>query len=228
MQSMCSGLQLEDTFISFPYINPNNSDIDRLLVDIEEKKSNTTVSLKHPQYYNYIKQHKTNILYNDNTVIRMSNQNDNYGSSLTTILDNHGYSKDKDFTQTLQGEIFIAVNNYNIKEPVAIKKMYNQNIIISEEKMKLVRKALMQRNLQRRNSLVSDSIVNYIDLFQWRSDFYLVAELNFSVTLKEFILQSHEYIRQKRLKIKKYRRTIKYLLWRLILIIHYLRTDTNM
>eukprot|EP01084_Bolivina_argentea_P205144 350515_1 len=149
---------------------------------------------------------------------------------LPTILENHGYIKDKDFTQTLKGEIFIAVNinNINIEQPVAIKQMCNQNIIISEKKMDLVRETLILRNLKTRNSLVRDSIVNYIDLFQCKSNFYVVMELNFSVTLKEFVLQSLEYIKKGQLQLKHYRETIKYLLWRIITAVHWLHTDTKM
>ncbi len=45
-------------------------------------------------------------------------------------------TKDKDFSQTLKGEIFIGINHnkfedqYLMDEPVAIKKMYNQCFII--------------------------------------------------------------------------------------------------
>eukprot|EP01084_Bolivina_argentea_P317647 550773_1 len=74
MQAKSLGLQLKDTFISFPYINSNKKSqnaIDQLSVDIKKPTSNITISLKdayqeyYPQYDEYLKQQKTDTIYNE-------------------------------------------------------------------------------------------------------------------------------------------------------------------
>ncbi len=44
--------------------------------------------------------------------------------------------------------------------------------------MDLIRESLILRYLKIRNSFVRDSIVNYIDAFQTKQDFYIVMELD--------------------------------------------------
>ncbi len=75
--------------------------------------------------------------------------------------------------------IFIGINHnkyedqygnleISMDELVAIKKRF----IISD----LIRESLRLRNLKITNSIVRDSIVNYVDLFQSKSDFYIGME----------------------------------------------------
>ena len=69
-------------------------------------------------------------------------------------------------------------------------------------------------------------IVNYIDFFQSKSDYYLVTEhVDGNCTLRDFIEAARNHIDDGRLEINDYIKVIRYLFWQLFATIHWLHQD---
>ena len=74
--------------------------------------------------------------------------------------------------------------------------------------------ALILHHLTIDNKPTANYIAKYIDFFEDDNNYYLVTEF-IGGNLSDFCNEAHEYIRNGKLKIKDWKKIIKYLFWQL-------------
>jgi len=152
------------------------------------------------------------------------------------LLAKHGYVKQENICKTLQGQLFMAVRSDN-GQRVAIKQTPKEShskkeaeldgfrFVVDED---IVKEALILRHLSCNNTSIGGVIVKFIEFFESDTDYYLVTEyIENSMTLKEFVTKSHQYIKNGKLDSKQYKKIIKHLLWQLTASVHWLHNDMN-
>ena len=166
------------------------------------------------------------------------------------ILSQRGYTKLRTICETSQGEIMecIKVDKRDIDceyetesdiKHVAIKKAdkilwkqkvskedeYGMSFCIEDDIMK---QALILHHLTVDNSSSGNYIVKYIEFFESAKNFYLVMEyIEDDMNLKQFVKKAHQYINDGKLSLKEYQHFVKYLLWQLSAVIHWLHHDMH-
>merc|ERR1712176_675241 len=79
---------------------------------------------------------------------------------------------------------------------------------------------------ENRNGLIMTSFTKYENFFDDENHYYLSMEHGGS-DLFDFIIEAHELIAAKKLKIKEWRKFTKYLFWQIIVVIKWLHNDMN-
>eukprot|EP01084_Bolivina_argentea_P206823 353005_1 len=143
------------------------------------------------------------------------------GTTESKCLSNNGYIRLKKLTHTLQCELFEA-KSLDGKPNVVIKKMdkmYKQQNIIKE--------AVILHHLTVDNKPIGKYIAKCIKLFESDNAVYLVMEKAGNVNLADFTKKAHELIAANKLKLKDWKKTVKYIFWQLSVIINWLHKDVN-
>eukprot|EP01084_Bolivina_argentea_P250428 419555_1 len=139
-----------------------------------------------------------------------------YISNETQLLLQYGYRTDKYLSHTMQGELYVAMDQNNNDEPVIIKKI----ALVNLDKFEFIKSRLLHSTKYNKSSTEIITIAKCIDIFQSGTYCYVVFEYDFSASLKEFVIKSRQYIREGKLQLKQYKKTIKFLMWRLIKTIY--------
>jgi len=158
---------------------------------------------------------------------------DNSSQSECTLLGKFGYSKHKVITKTLQGNIFIAKSKKKGRD-IVIKKtsklLHSEHVTVQNGKKfgiyeNILKECIILKHLtENRNGLIMTSFTKYENFFDDSSHYYLAMEHGGS-DLFDFIIEAHELIAEKKLKIKEWRKFSKYLFWQMIVVIKWLHND---
>ena len=74
----------------------------------------------------------------------------------------------------------------------------------------------------------TEYIAKYIDFFESATDYYLVHEyIEGESNLLQFVQTAHSYIAAGRLDVKVYQKTIKYIMWQLCAVVHWLHNNMH-
>jgi len=167
----------------------------------------------------------------------------------TELLGRFGYLKHKTITKTLQGNIFVAKvdassssqtkdgKKKNKKEKqVVIKKtskqLHSEHVTVQNGKKfgiyeNILKECIILKHLtENRNGLIMTSFTKYDNFFDDDNYYYLSMEHGGS-DLFDFIIEAHELIANKKLKIKEWRKFTKYLFWQMIVVLKWLHNDMN-
>lgn len=162
------------------------------------------------------------------------------------LLGRFGYTKVKTITKTLQGNIFVAkVENVSSQgkdgkkrkeKQVVIKKtskqLHSEHVTVQNGKKfgiyeNILKECIILKHLtENRNGLIMTSFTKYDNFFDDDNYYYLSMEHGGS-DLFDFIIEAHELISQKKLKIKEWRKFTKYLFWQMIVVLKWLHNDMN-
>ena len=153
----------------------------------------------------------------------------------------NGYKRLHKLCDTLQGKLYKAEvtkitdgNNgsQGIGSHVCIKKCDKQicddQIAKKDDGMtfcveeNILKEAIILRHLTVDNRATGNYIVKFIDFFESESHYYLVTEYVEGMNLKEFVQSAHGYIREGKLELKEYQKTVKYIMWQLIATLRFL------
>eukprot|EP01083_Nonionella_stella_P000708 2010_1 len=108
-------------------------------------------------------------------------------------------------------------------EHVAIKKvdkrMLNETDVLKE--------ATILHYLSVLNKPPADNICEFVDCIETNTDFYLIQEYGGIQTLEEFIGTAHKYIEEKKMKLKHWRITVKFVFWQIAVMIYWMHNDMN-
>eukprot|EP01083_Nonionella_stella_P119060 355704_1 len=143
-------------------------------------------------------------------------KSNDYESNDSELLFHYGYKLDKYLSMTMQGELYVGLDQNNDNEPVVIKKIASVDI----DKFQFIKSELLNSTQYNKSRAETITLAKCIDLFQSETHCYLVFEYDFCVNLKEFVIKAHQYIAEEKLSLSQYRKTIKFLMWRLIKTIH--------
>ena len=154
-----------------------------------------------------------------------------------------GYKRIHRVCKTLQGELlkakvtkmeFHSVCNKShyelapIGSFVAIKKINKQ---LAEKKVaiidgtsfcvqeSIIKEAMILKHLTVDNTPPGNYVLNFIDFFESDTHYYLVTEYVDGINLKDFVFLCHEYIKNGKLTLKHYQKTVKYIMWQLAVTI---------
>jgi len=169
------------------------------------------------------------------------NSNEQSMENYIQTLSNYGYSKLKTICdQSLQGKVYEGEkrtgNDYgSIKiERVAIKQvsklLHNAHISLEDGmsfvvEENVIKESLILNYLTVLNKPPADYIVNFIEFFEDNDNFYLVTSYGGNQNLLQFVNKAHTYLKEGRLSIKEWQKTVKYLFWQIIVILNYLHND---
>ena len=157
------------------------------------------------------------------------------------LLGRFGYNKTKVITKTLQGNIFVArvkskKNDGGKERDVVIKKtskqLHSEHVTVQNGKKfgiyeNILKECIILKHLtENRNGLIMTSFTKYDNFFDDENNYYLSMEHGGS-DLFDFIIEAHELINAKKLKIKEWRKFTKYLFWQMIVVIKWLHNDMN-
>eukprot|EP01084_Bolivina_argentea_P303180 523374_1 len=156
----------------------------------------------------------------------------------------HGYDIIDRLGNSLQGELFKAEvitnnKNVNIGSHVMIKKtekiLFTEQIAVQDGvtfcvSENIVKEAIILKHLtiNCKSNMSRDYIAQFVDFFETDSHFYLVTEyIPNSMNLKQFISKYHQLINGRKEHKKAYLRWIKFIMWQLTTIIHWLHSVYN-
>eukprot|EP01084_Bolivina_argentea_P255989 430812_1 len=158
-----------------------------------------------------------------------------------------GYKRICKISDTLQGEMYKAevTNLYKgniakVGDFVAIKKtdrsLHSQKIAIQDDmhfcvSEDITNEAAILEMLTADTDISypgSQHIIQYVDFFESDSYFYLVIEYINGITLEQFIIHSHKMIKNDKLSSIEYSKTIKYIMWQLVVTLHSLHNTFNL
>eukprot|EP01084_Bolivina_argentea_P312939 541832_1 len=148
-------------------------------------------------------------------------------------LAEHGYTKVHKLSNTLQGDLwkaedintgkYVAIKRTEkslLKQGIAIDPEDNMSICVSEN---IIKEAIILKHLTVDNHCIGNHIVEYIEMFESDTDYYLVMEyIQSEMNLKQFIAKANEYKNDNKLKLKHYQKIMKYLYWQLIVTINWM------
>eukprot|EP01084_Bolivina_argentea_P132447 233734_1 len=163
----------------------------------------------------------------------------NYEDKLDLIekkcLEKNGFIRTKKLRNTLQGELLEAKSITNGKTVVikkTDKKLHSKrisvqngmNIIVEEN---IIKEAMILHHLTVVNKALNNHIVQFIKFFESKTSLYLVMENAGNTNLAEFNEKAHEYIAQKKLKLKHWKKIVKFIFWQLAVTIHWIHHDIH-
>eukprot|EP00485_Elphidium_margaritaceum_P001660 CAMPEP_0202691836 /NCGR_PEP_ID=MMETSP1385-20130828/6427_1 /ASSEMBLY_ACC=CAM_ASM_000861 /TAXON_ID=933848 /ORGANISM="Elphidium margaritaceum" /LENGTH=444 /DNA_ID=CAMNT_0049347291 /DNA_START=69 /DNA_END=1403 /DNA_ORIENTATION=+ len=152
-------------------------------------------------------------------------------------LNEHGYEKGSDMCSQMQGQIFDCYREENgVRKRFAVKKVWKKlcesgiacedgmNFIVESD---IVKEAFILNLLTVKNELPADYIVRFVDLFEDDNATYLVTECGGDQTLKQFVDAAHEYRKNGTLGANEWRKTVKYVMWQLSVIVIWMHRDMH-
>mmetsp|Transcript_42320 Transcript_42320/g.68034 ORF Transcript_42320/g.68034 Transcript_42320/m.68034 type:complete len:521 (-) Transcript_42320:79-1641(-) len=149
-------------------------------------------------------------------------------------LKQNGFVRGKKIADTVQGEIFEATPLDEDDNTVVIKKtdkaLHIQRISIQQGMSIVVEKdcvkeAILLHHLTVDNKATSDYVVKFVQFFESDTAYYLVMEKAGEMNLDEFSKRAHHYMLQKRLKLKDWKKFVKYIFWQIAVIVYWLHED---
>jgi len=164
-----------------------------------------------------------------------------HGFEEELLFEHHGYIKeDASICNLLQGQLLKCKSTKKNEEKfVAIKRvskeLHDKKIIADHSneyafafctEQNIVKEAQILQYLTDNKS--TEYIAKYIDFFESDSDYYLVMEfIEGNVSLAHFVSLAHTYIAEGRLDGKLYQKTIKYIMWQLCAVVHWLHNNMH-
>lgn len=155
------------------------------------------------------------------------------------LFTKHGYTKIEKICDTLQGELIKAKvdkdknlnqNNIHKHEYVAIKKICK---VLTHEKLaydpndkddnitfcveeNIIKEAQILKYLTVDNQSTFNYIIQFIELFESDTHYYMVTEYIQGMNLKQFTNKAHQYIQSGQLSLNKWQKTVKFIMWQLL------------
>eukprot|EP01084_Bolivina_argentea_P023729 44322_1 len=152
----------------------------------------------------------------------------------TETLSAHGYKKHELICKTLQGKLFAAKSLNNNNEIVVIKtaniKLHQQGVAIDAKgrkfnvKENIVKEARIMEKFMDNNP--PNTCIKFHKFFSDTNQFYLVMEKG-GQGLFEFVVKCHKLIHEKRLSLKKWRKNVKYMFYKMAKFIHWLHNQMH-
>lgn len=158
-----------------------------------------------------------------------------------SLLQEMGYIKIKKITDTLQGCVFIALNQNNMElnndksnNTVVIKRtskyLHSQGITIQDDKVYKVNENVLKEYDVLKHFTNSPNcpsqITKVIDFFESDNNYYLVME-NGGDDFFEFIVKAHQLINERKLNVKEWRKFVKYMFYQMVVVVKWLHTEMN-
>merc|ERR1719273_2749430 len=162
------------------------------------------------------------------------------------LLGRFGYTKKKVITKTLQGNIFVAdvtkdgkvgkvgKDGKRKERQVVIKKtskkLHSEHVTVQNGRRfgiyeNILKECIILKHLtENRNGLIMTSFTKYENFFDDDLHYFLSMEHGGS-DLFDFIIEAHELIEAKKLRIKEWRKFSKYLFWQMIVVTQWLHND---
>eukprot|EP01084_Bolivina_argentea_P032035 59266_1 len=103
----------------------------------------------------------------------------------------------------------------------------NNKVTNNSNDENIMKEAIILNYLSVLNKPPSDNICEFIDFIETDTDCYLIQEYGGSQTLAHFVKIAHQYISQKKLKLKHWRITVKFVFWQLSVMTHWMHNDMN-
>eukprot|EP01084_Bolivina_argentea_P193280 331630_1 len=130
-------------------------------------------------------------------------------------------------TDTLQGSVFMT-DNVVIKR--TSKYLHNLGITIQKSKQYKVSENIIKEYviLSHINSSVNcpSQITKVIDFIETEYNYYLVME-NAGKDFFDFVSMAHKLINDHTLKIKEWRKFVKYMFYQMVIVVHFLHNQMN-
>jgi len=148
-------------------------------------------------------------------------------------LSENGYVFWKKLCDSLQGELFEA-RPLDGSPAVVIKKIDKRlhrkriseqngmNIVVEEN---IIKETILLHHLTVENRPTSDYLVKFLKFFESESYFYLVMENAGTMNLAAFNERAHRLIADGKLKIREWRKILKFLMWQLSVTVYWLHRD---
>ena len=145
------------------------------------------------------------------------------------VLEDNGYEKTVKIRDTLQGELMEGLDAEN--NPITIKKC---DKVLVEKHLSFPDDDDMEyyvdddvlkeaQILKRLTSFNHPFHINYVDLLESDTDFYLITESTVNgMSLLAFTEKAHEYILDNKLSKKHYHKSLKYIFWQLSIVLNWL------
>eukprot|EP00485_Elphidium_margaritaceum_P015193 CAMPEP_0202732268 /NCGR_PEP_ID=MMETSP1385-20130828/187561_1 /ASSEMBLY_ACC=CAM_ASM_000861 /TAXON_ID=933848 /ORGANISM="Elphidium margaritaceum" /LENGTH=853 /DNA_ID=CAMNT_0049398575 /DNA_START=59 /DNA_END=2618 /DNA_ORIENTATION=+ len=152
------------------------------------------------------------------------------------LLHEQGYILLDKVGEALQGEILGAKDMANDDCPVMVKKtdkkLYTKRISVQQEMNVVVeedicKEAVILHHLTTDHKPVCNAIVKFIQFFESDSAFYLVTERAGDQSLQTLAETAHEHIANGRLKIKMWRKSVKYIFFQIAAALYWLHHDMH-
>ena len=142
-------------------------------------------------------------------------------------LNVHGHKPRNSNSFSLSSQRASKANIWNDTEfqaqHVAIKKVDKQILQINQNHKKncnqdpdenIMKEAIILHYLSVMNKPPADNLCEFIEFIETDSDYYLI-EQHGGIKLGTFVKSAHGYIQQKKLKLKHWRITAKFIFWQL-------------
>jgi len=154
----------------------------------------------------------------------------------TQCLRENGYEMIQTLCPTIQGQLLEARpldGSANVVIKRVDKELHRQRISSKENGMNIVveesiiKETILLHHLTVDNKPTSQYVVRFIQFFESDRYFYLVMEKAGTLNLSEFNARAHRYIKDNKMKIREWRKIVKFLLWQLSVIVYWLHRDMN-
>eukprot|EP01084_Bolivina_argentea_P241853 405872_1 len=152
------------------------------------------------------------------------------------LLQKYGYIKINKISNSLQGEVFKALNLKNNKY-VAIKRtnklLYSDSIAIQDDTTfcvseNIIKESLILHHLTVSNKCIGGYIIRFYDFLESDTDYYLVLEyVKSELNMRQFVNICYKYINQGKFDLRDYLKMIKYLYWQLAVTVQWLHDSMN-
>ena len=113
---------------------------------------------------------------------------------------------------------------------VAIKKVDKRILQFNQNQMKhynkdpdenIMKEAIILHYLSVMNKPPADNLCDFIDFIETDSDYYLIENYG-GIRLGTFLKNAHQYIQEKKLKLKNWRICVKFIFWQMTVCIYYM------
>ena len=149
------------------------------------------------------------------------------------ILKQNGYSKVDNITDTLQGSVFMAIER-DSAQTVVIKRtskaLHKRRVTIQNGAKYAVNEDIMREySILRKFAAAKKSpaqITKMLNFFESRHNYFMVMEHS-GGDFFDFILKAHEFVADGTLKIKEWRKFVKYLFYQLVVAVQWLHNTMN-
>ena len=91
----------------------------------------------------------------------------------------------------------------------------------------IVKEAIILHYLTELNQSPSGCVCSFIDFIETKQSYWLVMDDCGDMTLAKFVRTAHQFIAEKKLKLKDWRTVTKYIMWQLSVCLFWLHSDMN-
>merc|ERR1712228_175998 len=149
-----------------------------------------------------------------------------YRNSDSSEMVKYGYKIIKLIDDTLHGCIYEAEKITKEREKIVIKKVDKETykVTVNMDDENIVKEAIILHYFTELNQSPSGCICSFVDFIESKQSYFLIME-HCGMTLTEFVKTAHQYISEKKLKLKDWRTVTKFIIWQLSVCLFWLHND---